>query len=271
MKQKLFNREQHIRRFTIVELLVVIAVIAILASLLLPSLKKAIDKAHDVSCKGNLKQLGTISFQYIDDHDGSCIVWYNSWDTAWHLQLIRLNYLTGSGFVSISENGGTPWNRPQGILKCPAAPLLSWEISKNYRLTHYSANGWTMNKYDPKTNRWNNAEDGQPMKAPYGKSFTSSLMMLTDNNRENGDPENALYPSQHYADVNTYCYANGIKTGSSSTGAAGINLRHGSGIAVNICYWDGHVASLRPKDGKNGKIYYYTNAGSRFWSINGTF
>jgi prepilin-type N-terminal cleavage/methylation domain-containing protein len=58
------------RGFTLLELLVVMAIIAVLAALLLPTIGKARERAKRTVCTSNLRQLGSAMLMYTSDHKG---------------------------------------------------------------------------------------------------------------------------------------------------------------------------------------------------------
>jgi len=89
----------HRRGFTLIELLVVISIIALLISILLPSLGAAKESAKDVLCQGREKQLFTASAIYEQDYrmhiqgtprsngDKANVYWDDG--GSWHRQMVE--------------------------------------------------------------------------------------------------------------------------------------------------------------------------------------
>jgi len=69
------------RGFTLLELLIVIAIIGVLAAILLPALARAREGARRTSCMSNLSQLGLVFHMYAQDHDGE-LPWSGGKDNA---------------------------------------------------------------------------------------------------------------------------------------------------------------------------------------------
>lgn len=82
------------RQFTLIELLIVIAIIAILAAMLLPALNKARERTRSTECISKIKQLSMSVLSYSDDFNGYAPVSqkYNNLNHVWSRTLWRAGY-----------------------------------------------------------------------------------------------------------------------------------------------------------------------------------
>lgn len=132
--------------FTLIELLVVIAIIAILAALLLPALAAAKQKAQQIKCVSNIKQLTLATLSYAEDNgtrmiDHPFIPATNPLDTNADWMGTLAPYY-GTTIPAIYNNGAA-------ILICPVAPcIISKFPSGNNNLTGTVTTAWDWTEAD---------------------------------------------------------------------------------------------------------------------------
>ena len=92
MKIKRYQSVAH--AFTLIEMLTVIAIIAILSAILLPAVSASRERGHIVYCANNLGQIGKALMAYANDHkDRFPPISLNDTESAWDIELMP--YLGG--------------------------------------------------------------------------------------------------------------------------------------------------------------------------------
>jgi prepilin-type N-terminal cleavage/methylation domain-containing protein/prepilin-type processing-associated H-X9-DG protein len=99
------------RGFTLVELLVVIAMIAILAAMFLPALARANNKAKQISCLSNERQLALAATLYMGDNHGSMFHHHEGWvlDDGSQLDVLPSNLSAVEGGGKGNSQAEKPW------------------------------------------------------------------------------------------------------------------------------------------------------------------
>ncbi len=88
---------KHSKSFTLIEMLIVIAIIGVLAVLLIPALSTARQRANAAKCGSNLRQIGIAVRSYLTDHNNRFPpILKTQWDTlgfGWISETYYLSYL----------------------------------------------------------------------------------------------------------------------------------------------------------------------------------
>ena len=199
--------------FTLVELLVVVAVIAVLIALAFPALRSTIETSRRATCAGNLKTLATAVLSYAGENNG------------------RLPYTHGNPVDIPGGPASAPWFWAAGDYigsKYTRAQELDWSKQKTFR-------GLPSSLYCPSAKReTNNA-------APYDVSYGINAILAGNSGGGRSQRRLSSVPrasgmllladSMSYSEKGSHAW---------SIRPATVSQRHGT--VANVAWLDGHVS-----------------------------
>ena len=243
-------------RFTLIEMLVVVAIIGILAALLAPSLQKALESARSVYCGNNLRQVYLQYQMYADDYQG------------FYPPVVGDTYVTDGRRTDAKQDGvvtiqlhasGGVW-RKQPTWFCPN------DIQPLHQLTN---NDLRQVSYGENVNAWRAASplkpraDNDPNKGPASylamrpqnlprRRGPASIVMMIE--RKDMYPHGYMWnspPEDSYI----------MEYGRTTAQYDNLMYRHGGNLQMNILHFDGHLV--------NGNIVNVRQdlASMHFWEL----
>ena len=259
--------------FTLIEVLVVVAIIALLISILLPSLNKARQQAKTTVCDSNLHQIGVGLFMYAEQHKGKTLqVWpfrvqpppvpYTPflWDYSYQSVL--------AGGVSVSQQNAVPRQytgyvgKSKDVFFCPDRPKEAHVVSATAGYgtipgiaTTYSYNetGWSDINFE---GYLCDGRSLQSIKPAYDKIWIGDSSNITPEM----DGWQLAYSNDGFAGPNPPPYqkltwkdiynAPGTKFGYKFVES----VRHGKGN--NCLFYDGHATTVVQMLGRNWRVNY---------------
>ena len=238
-------RNQSVKYFTLIELLIVVAIIAILAAMLLPALNRARAAAQATFCKNNLKQMMVALSQYQTDNND-----YNTWGLYdWKSVFISLYpYIYSSDIPT----GYTWWANPfkPAIFKCPSGRYqhsfdYAMASSYGFNYTGYITGGVPYRRI---FGYWSTSQNDPPGKVT-GIRRPSLVFGL-------GDGRMIINATASSSDWSSP----GGSTPLGSDPTEKVEIRHQG--KVNVSYMDGHVGARNVIG-----LYPNTEEGKAFWGV----
>jgi prepilin-type N-terminal cleavage/methylation domain-containing protein len=260
--------------FTLIELLVVIAIIAILAAILFPVFAQAREKARQITCASNLKQLSLGILMYTQDNN----------------EQFPIGWLSNGTSITAWPGEVAPYLKSTGVLCCPddsKAGVMD-PNGTGFDMS-YTANGMVYVNWGS----WGTANQDYlfgPMGVVNGLWDDNALSPASLNDSQIGFPDqsillgeswsvndwqagwnrgNGTLPTAGNLDIVTDCEATDEPIGGTTNlaswpnGANGMNSAHmlpvggGTGGIETFAFCDGHVKAMNPEATNPGAWYDY--------------
>lgn len=223
-------------KFTLIELLIVIAIIGILASMLLPALNNARLKALGIACLNNQKQLGLGMVSYTQDFNGYYPPYKEGAGTAplWNAIMLDGKYLFAKALLCPAVEQPASYSA-----KVLEQKVENGDLSSS--VFYYIGYGTNY--------RYITGSQGISATSPVFEPARDSQIRQTSSTVLAGDSFQGAEPSRGYCILQSYHPAAGF-----ADYQGYLSARHAR--AVNIIWADGHASPekvlnrYRPYDGK---------------------
>ncbi len=229
--------------FTLVELLVVVAIIALLVSILLPTLGKAKEQARIVSCMSNLRSLG-LSFAFYSNENND---WYPS------------GAAMGGGYYGPTwytwDSILRPYYDTMGLIHCPSDKLIRdyGSIAQDHRHPRSYAINMVVTWMGPSAYGDNNGYDLDPAVTWRWPGYVRKTTEVTDPSDTillGEEWENAYWTSYYVAGMHRVYPGVAIMPykwgpgGGYTNSTRQVTYYHRNNDAANFLFCDGHVDLL---------------------------
>jgi type II secretory pathway pseudopilin PulG len=246
------------RVFTLVELLVVVATIAVLISLLTPALEDAVYQAELTVCGARHRALGSAVTTYATDsrrwypyrsavHAGNVAAWPAAVSNGTITEDEVAGLATGEGYAAYDDRPRLrPYLSLNGTLNCPLAPTVDIDGSKRDTIVRTAMDlwfGWKYRGYAGMNRlgddwQWNDSDTEQRF------SLLSGTPLVIHKN-------GTTATSSHFDREGTYS-VNVLQDGYSSETAAEYNHRNYSTLNMTLTQWVSNDTQRGPVDLNHG-------------------
>ena len=211
------------RPFTLIELLVVIAIIAILAAMLMPALQQARETAKAANCTSNLKQIGQVVANYVNEFDGFLMPYQQLGYNADGTKTPNRNWNHQSCYLCRSLNvNDKKWRAGLSVNGCPSR---TGEVSESDYKSGYRA-AYTSYAIIQNVMGVGSAKSSQRYHKIATIRLPSYYYAFCDSEWTQANKDNYFYSRTLYGDDYNY-----------------VDFRHRGGNVANFLHIDGHTSS----------------------------